>query len=516
MASIARYFTPLFQRQLLALLLQNPATYGHFSGIWSHTYFDETHHRQIAHAYIKIRLAGGEHPTEASLYQELFKEQDPRAPIPLDVQALRQEAETLYKIPTGNIDYSLKEVRLWAQNQALIAAINESVDFLQGGKVSEIRPTIDKALSVGADMLNAGITLNADTRSPSSMLLAATVSGLPTGMGTLDLYLKGGLQAGEMLTVVGGPGVFKSGAMLNFSIPAFRQQYSKRVTYISLEMPDIQVFSRYVFRLTGLDYEYLHENPADFDAQFNATITNFYGALHIKAFGSCSLTMAQLRTYLDFLDTKGHETELLILDYPQIMAKAEVGGGEKEYISVGLLYAGARAIATDRQIPVIVAAQANREALKNPEKLNLEHISATMDVARHSDFVLAIIQTEEEKKNRHMRLKLLKNRNEESGVIIEALVDYKRYKLTDIGEWKPPEEDPEENNSATSHGNAAKSKNRHSRAAKNSGPHPVPVNPNGPGSVTISTSPSAGTILRTPGASPASRELLAKLRGGRK
>jgi replicative DNA helicase len=497
MASTARYFTPLFQRQLLALLLQNPDTYGHFSGIWSHTYFDETHHRQIAHAYIKIRLSGGEHPTEASLFQELFKEQDPRAPIPLDQQALRREAESIYAIPTANIDYSLKEVRLWAQNQALIQAISESVDLLQGGKVSEIRPAIDKALSVGADMLNAGITLNADTRNPSTVLLAATISGLPTGMRTLDAYLKGGLQAGEMLTVVGGPGVFKSGTMLNFSIPSLQQPFGKKVTYISLEMADVQVYSRYCFRLVGLDYDYLQAHPVDFDTKFNEEIKNYHGALHIKTFGSCTLTMAQLRTYLDFLETKGHQTELLILDYPQIMGKTEFGG-DKEYVSVGLLYAGARAIANDLQIPVIVAAQATREALKNPEALNLQHISASMDIARHSDFVLAIIQTEEEKKNRHIRLKLLKNRNEESGIVIEAAVNYKLYSLTDLGEWKPPEEDPDENNSSSSHGSTQKAKTRTSRKnGNNATPAPPP-----------------GVIIRGP--SPQSRELLSKLRGGGK
>jgi replicative DNA helicase len=502
MASLARYFTPLFQRQLLALLLQNPETYGHFSGIWSHTYFDETHHRQIAHAYIKIRLAGGEHPTEASLFQELFKEVDPRAPVPLDLQALRREAEAIYTIPTANIDYSLKEVRLWAQNQALIQAINESVDLLQGGKVSEIRPTIDKALSVGADMTNAGITMNAETRNPSTMLLQSIGCGLPTGMATLDLYLKGGLQGGEMLTVVGGPGVFKSGTMLNFSMPAFGKEYGKKVTYISLEMPDVQVYSRYCFRLVGLDYDYLKEHPADFDLRFNEEMKNYYGALHIKAFGSCSLNMAQLRTYLDHLETKGHTTELLILDYPQIMAKADFGGENKEHISVGLLYAGARAIATDRHIPVIVAAQANRDALKNPEGLSLQHISATMDVARHSDFVLAIIQTEEEKKNNQIRLKLLKNRNEEAGIVIKATVDYKKYKLTDIGEWQPPEEEAEDNNSSTSHGNAKATKSRHSRAKSS-----PPVN-GGPPSP---PSPPPGTIVRA--GSPQSRELLSKLRG---
>lgn len=463
MTSQARYFVPLFQRQLLALLLQNPETYGHFSGIWSHTYFDETHHRQIAHAYIKIRLAGGEHPTAASLFQELFKEQDPRAPVPLDLAALRKEAEALYLIPTANIDYSLKEVRAWAQNQALIEAITESVDLLQTGKVAEIRPRIDKALAVGSDMLNAGITINADTRNPSTMLLAPSKAGLPTGMRTLDFdYIKGGLQAGEMLTVLGGPGVFKSGTMLNFSIPAFGPEHGKKVTYISLEMPEIQVYRRYCHRFTRLDFNYLRDNPADFDKAFNEKIQEYRGALHIKAFGSCSLSMAQLRAYLDHLETKGHETELLIIDYPQIMARAEFG--DREHISVGLLYAGARAIATDRQIPVIVAAQATREALKSPESLSLHHISATMDVARHSDFVLAIIQTEEEKKNRHIRLKLLKNRNEESGVVVDALVDYNFYELKDLGKWKPKEEDPGENNSSTSYGNTQK---RAARAAAN-------------------------------------------------
>jgi hypothetical protein len=125
------------------------------------------------------------------------------------------------------------------------------------------------------------------------------------------------------------------------------------------------------------------------------------------------------------------------------MAKTEFGGDNKEYISVGLLYAGARAIATERQIPVIVAAQANREALKKPETLNLEHISATMDIARHSDFVLAIIQTEEEKKDAHIRLKLLKNRNAESGVVIDTEIDYKLYKFKNDKEWQPKEEEPE-------------------------------------------------------------------------
>jgi hypothetical protein len=151
-----RYFLPLFQRQLLGFLLQYPETYERYPGIWSHTYFDETHHRLIAHAYLKIRQSGGEHPTEASLLQELFKDIDPRAPVPMDMQALRKEVEALYKIPVANLDYSLNEVSSFAKNAAMVTAIGESVDLLQAGKIEEIIPLISDALSTGVGTTLAG------------------------------------------------------------------------------------------------------------------------------------------------------------------------------------------------------------------------------------------------------------------------------------------------------------------------------------------------------------------------
>jgi hypothetical protein len=144
-----RYFVPLFQRQLLALLLQNPQAYNQFAGIWNQSYFDETAHRQIARAYLHVRLCGGEHPTEASLTQELFKDTDPWAPVPLEQQVLRKELEALYKIPVANLDYSLEEVKAWAQHQALIMAITDSVDLMQAGRNEDIVERIVSALETG-------------------------------------------------------------------------------------------------------------------------------------------------------------------------------------------------------------------------------------------------------------------------------------------------------------------------------------------------------------------------------
>ena len=428
-------FQPLFQRQLLALLVQLPDTFSRYNGIWSHSYFDDPNHRLIARAYLKIRLLGNEHATRASMLQELLRGHDHHLALPLDLQVTVRELNYLYEIPTVDINYSLKSVKDWAQHHALIEAIECSLPYLESRNPEKIRELIDKALAVGAELHNTGIRMNADMRSPSKMLLQARAEAIPTGLPTLDRYLKGGIGSGEMLTVVGGPGTFKSGAMLNFSIPALQQSPGKRVTYISLEMPENQVLARYCYRIAKLSEEEMVGHPTGFDEQFNRELQKYHGWLHIKSFGSATLELSHLRTYLDHLDHNGHETELLIVDYPQIMAKPDK---EPDHISTGRLYAEVRAIATDRKIPVIVAAQANRDALKVPENISLAHISATMDIARHSDFIVAIIQTEDEKRSSRMRLKLVKNRNEESGVIISTEVDYPLYWLKDLGVWNYP------------------------------------------------------------------------------
>jgi hypothetical protein len=428
------YFTPQFQRQLLALLVQNPDTYPRYAGIWEADYFDEEPLRQIARAYLRIRVAGNEHPTKASLFQELFKNQDPSGPEPVDVANLRSEAETIYSIPTGNLGYSIREVRNFAQQQALFQAINTSINHLQEGRRDDVRPLIDKALMVGAVTEDQGVSITGETRNPAFRLIEDEGKGLPIGIDQFDDLFHGGIRPGEMLTVLGGPGSFKSGSMLIFSSPAL--QAGRKITYISLEMPEKQVERRYAFHIARKSWDFLRAtdengvltNLEEFNTAFNNEIEFYPGTVHIRAFGV--LDVEQLRTYLDALILKGHETELLIVDYPDIMTKPS-SAKVPDHIATGLLYAGVRSIAVERRIPVLVAAQATREALA-VENLSYKHIASTMAIARHSDFIIAIIQTDEEKKNSRLRLKLLKNRNFDSGLVLDVDVDYPVYRFKNI------------------------------------------------------------------------------------
>jgi replicative DNA helicase len=446
-------FTPLFECQLLANLIQLPKTYTQYHSIWKSEYFNDINLKKISQAYIRVRESGNEHPTEISLIQELTKAYEDKSIFPMDVQNLLNELSELYKIPAQNVQYSLNEIRDWAKQHEVRNAVLTSVDFIESNQPEKIIDVVSKAMAVGSDLQNKGIMLNKDTKNPSKILLKIKEAFLPIGLPTFDKKFDGGLRPGEMLTIIGATGSFKSGTMLNMCMPALQQPYGKNVTYITLEMSEEQVFMRTCFRITKHDKDFLTANPDKFDENFAECINKYIGQLHIKEFGTGTMTVAMLRNWLDNLEQEGHKTGLLIIDYPQLMSKPE---REKDYIAVGDLYGAARAIAIERHIPVIVAAQTNREALSNPEKVDLKHISASMDIARHSDYIIAIMQTEEEYKQGNARFKLIKNRNEECGIIINVYINYKIYWIQDLGEYIPQEDSEEENESNNSYGNSKK------------------------------------------------------------
>jgi replicative DNA helicase len=211
-------------------------------------------------------------------------------------------------------------------------------------------------------------------------------------------------------------------------------------------MSEQKVYGRFCFRVSKKSKDFLKVDLAKFNAAFNTEISQYCGSLHIKNFGSGTIDISDLRAYLDVLDRNEHETGLLVLDYPQIMKKDR---SLQDFNAIGDLYAGLRSIAIDRNIPVIAAAQLNREAFKDLENVTMDKIAASMDIVRHSDYVVAILQSEVMRRENKMRLKLLKNRNEETGVIVNVTVDYPIYTMHDDGEYIPADDTAEETNSTT-------------------------------------------------------------------
>src|ERR1700756_2689849 len=62
------FLTRLFQRELVATLLQYPGAYTRFPSLWDIRHFTDAKHSAIVHAFLLVRHHG-EHPNEASLTQ---------------------------------------------------------------------------------------------------------------------------------------------------------------------------------------------------------------------------------------------------------------------------------------------------------------------------------------------------------------------------------------------------------------------------------------------------------------
>lgn len=142
-------FTPLFQREMLAQLLQDPAAYSKYNGIWKAADFDDVNHRKIAETFLRVRAFAKEHPTQVSMEQELTGG-IPLNKLPMEVQARLTELQTLYTAQLQNKLYTIEKVRANAQNQALKNAVGTAIDHLHSDEYDKIFPLIAAATRVGS------------------------------------------------------------------------------------------------------------------------------------------------------------------------------------------------------------------------------------------------------------------------------------------------------------------------------------------------------------------------------
>lgn len=423
-----------FQRRLLVNLLKTPQYYGYF-GLWVPSYF-LPEFREIVRLFLTVRESNKEHPHKESLITEVRRPflEDDRA-IPPEAFRLIEELELLYELPITDKGYSLDIIIKFAKQGALIDAVMEAGHKVLQNQEDKVMPLITKALQVGDDLNSTGLVIDASTRNPSEIILKHQSEATPTGFTDLDALMNGGVRAGEMLIFMGPAKGYKSGTMLNATIESLRIT-GKTVTYITLEMDEESVYTRYCNRIAELSTKFCKEHPGQFDAKFEGAIKKYRGKLLIRFFPGGTLTIAGLRAYLNLLDQREHKTEVLVVDYGQIMK----GENEKEHIAVGDIYSGLRAIAGERKIPVITGVQVNREAMKNIETMDSSNVASSFKIVQHADYVVGLIQTEEERAAGRMRQKMILSRNEASLTVIDCLVNYELHRVINNGLYKTQED----------------------------------------------------------------------------
>jgi|TARA_R110000765_G_scaffold7963_4_gene26042 replicative DNA helicase len=261
--------------------------------------------------------------------------------------------------------------------------------------------------------------------------LKSSQNKLSTGFEFLDGKLKGGFnQDGRAMYVfMGGTNAGKSIVLGNLAANCVRQ--GKCVPIISLEMDEQLYAQRMSANFAEIPFDDLKDETEQFKAKIQQIKTNTPDAnLILKEFPPGKLTVSGLDAYLEKLQKKGYDFDIVFLDYITLMrAEGVVGmyeGGKK-------LAEDIRALSYKYGVSFVTVIQANRGGVGG-EQPQLDNTSESMGIAHTADFIASIWRTEEDIETNTLRLGILKNRVGENFGVQMLELDTRYLKLREVAQ----------------------------------------------------------------------------------
>ena len=267
----------------------------------------------------------------------------------------------------------------------------------------------------------------------------------------LDTYTHGGfLKDGRSLyLIMAQAGLGKSLFLSNLAVNFLKQGLS--VVVISLEMSEDVYAQRFDAHISNKDINHLKDEE---EIAINK-IKKFYeehptSHLYIKEYPPKSVTCNDIRVYLESLKTNGHNFDVIIVDYLNLV-KSSSKQSDNMFLDGLDVSEKLRALSYEFKTPVISAIQTNSEGMNNAD-VGMQNISQSRGIAFTADFLMALFQTDDDRNSAVndanndtgcIRGRILKNRlGGMVGKTIEFRIDRHSLLLSD-DTWGSNNEDDE-------------------------------------------------------------------------
>jgi replicative DNA helicase len=215
------------------------------------------------------------------------------------------------------------------------------------------REETDRGASTYADVLDEFAALIGSRRANEG------VTGIRTGLSKMDRAL-GGLNPGISYIIAARPGIGKSLVISQISQTAANQGY--RVLIQTPEMSKLQYLDRLAHAMAHVDYEEAQEGIMSDEEE--------------ERVNGCAAIIAKLPVYIDDHGTQTpsriranvlrYKPDLLLVDYLQYVSPDVPNPSRNQ--EVGAISRALTRIKSDFHIPVVLAAQLNREVEKRHDK----------------------------------------------------------------------------------------------------------------------------------------------------
>lgn len=282
-------------------------------------------------------------------------------------------------------DFLLDKITNFAKLQALRVAFQKCLWFIKKNPEGDstwmkIHQTLRDALLVDRNF-DAGLNYFETVEERYAKLAedVAKQEHFTSGFKAIDdALIGGGPHRGEIYSWIGLPGTGKSLALVSAALRNVAE-LGKRVLYVSLEMDEYKVAERFDAQFANLNIGVLQENVELVKKALEEQVCDKDDKrmLVIKQFPAGSMSVPQLRAYMQQLAMSGFKADLLILDY---IGEMKDYPGMKTYESRYRIVRDLRGMAVEEDICIFTAMQPNkdaREAQKKDSTLGSGHIDDT-------------------------------------------------------------------------------------------------------------------------------------------
>lgn len=256
-------------------------------------------------------------------------------------------------------------------------------------------------------------------------------SKISTGWEGLDKYTNDGFpKEGKFLgLILAQSGLGKSLFLSNLAVNFLKQNLT--VGVISLEMSE-QVYSqRFSAHISKNNVNRLRFVVEDSRKKIDEFYQKYPNAnLYIKEYPPRSINSRDIDSYLEKLRDKGIKLDVLIVDYLNLV----ISNQKTDTMFEGgmLVSEELRSLSYKWAIPIISAVQSNSEGMGNSD-IDMENVSQSRGIVFTADFISALYQTDDDRENAIINMRLVKNRlGGQIGKIIQFKMNYDNLTAEDI------------------------------------------------------------------------------------
>jgi replicative DNA helicase len=306
-------------------------------------------------------------------------------------------------VPTSaNVGYYLDILRDKYLLREVIAASTESIRraYEEQDEVNALIDELEQRIfTLGDDRFKGELRSMKDNvmRAVELMDEAYTrkggITGVATGFQEFDA-MTGGLQPSEMIVIAARPSMGKTALVMN--IAEYASVNSKLpVGIFSLEMSVEQLTQRLLCSRAKVNLQKVRHgflNERDFPSLTSAASVLAEAKMIID--DASSITILELRARARRLKAQ-HDIQLLIVDYLQLLRSNSKKSQDNRQIEISEISAGLKGLAKELKIPVLVAAQLNRQPeARHGGKPRLSDLRESGSIEQDSDTVGLLVRPE--------------------------------------------------------------------------------------------------------------------------